>query len=85
MLSPGTTSSSKMQEKDSKPASQNPSGSAVNPTPRVTAVKTAQKPSEAILMGIDKFIGETLPVVQGSVVAAHEDSEGRARAVTFLK
>ncbi len=36
-------------------------------------------------MGIDKYIGEALPIVQASVTSAQEDTEGRARAVTFLK
>lgn len=36
-------------------------------------------------MGIDKFIGEALPIAQQSVVAASEDLEGRVRAVNLLK
>lgn len=51
----------------------------------MTVVKTADKPSEAILIGIEKFIATSLPVVQKSVVSAANDEEGRERAVALLK
>ena len=49
------------------------------------AAKTAEKPSEAILLGIEKFMADTMPVVQKSVKTAENDEEGRNRAVTLIK
>lgn len=56
----------------------------MRPTPRVMPVKTAEKPSEAILMGIEKFFTDHLPVVQSSVVTADKDEEGRKRAIAYI-
>ena len=54
-------------------------------TSHVIATKTAEKPSEAILLGIEKFMADTMPVVQKSVTTAENDEEGRNRAVTLIK
>ena len=45
----------------------------------------AEKPSEAILKGIEKHMQETLPVVQRGIEGDYNDDEGWVKAVTFLK
>ena len=53
--------------------------------PAKIPVKTAEKPSEAILLGIEKFLNDTMPVVQASVTTAENDEEGRNRAISLIK
>jgi len=52
-----------MQEKDQVPDNSVMAQSQILQSPKVTVVKTADKPSEAILIGIEKFIATSLPVV----------------------
>lgn len=83
-----------MQERDSKLASinvGNSNGSVSKasmplPSPKVTRIhKTADKPSEAILIGIEKFLEQNLTVVQKSIESITDDLEGRVRAVALIK
>lgn len=83
-----------MQKRDSKLASINVgdgNGSVSKagmplPSPIVTRInKTADKPSEAILIGIEKFLEQNLTVVQKSIENITDDLEGRVRAVALIK
>ena len=56
-------------------------------SPVVTKVRSgaAEKPSEAILKGIEKHMQEAMPIVQRTIEADYSDEEGRVKAVEFLK
>ena len=45
----------------------------------------AEKPSEAILKGIEKHMQEAMPIVQRTIESDYNDDEGRVKAVEFLK